>query len=380
MNKSTSGCEKLREAREARGLSQSDLATGVGLTRQSVNAIETGRATPGVDVALRIAAFLESSVEALFQPSTSAEDAPRLATEPSEPAPPGSRVALSQIDGRWVSYPLSRSSCAHPADGVVRRLRGRRAEVEPLTSELGAAENVVLMGCAAALGLLTERLNLQRGRGRFLWIPCSSTAALGALGKRHVHVAGVHLVDPRTGEENLPDVQRHSGHGARTVITLARWQVGIVLAKGNPHGLHTIADLLRPARRGTSPLRLVVREKGSGVRRLFERELARAGVSEAAIFEHASLARGHLEVAQAVAMGAADAGLATRDAALAYDLDFVPLFEERYDLALPKATLEDARLVRLFDTLTSAAFRRDLTALGYDARSAGDRIADVLAA
>jgi molybdate-binding protein len=213
-----------------------------------------------------------------------------------------------------------------------------------------------------------------------LWVFCSSTVALGALGRRHTHVAGVHLVDPRTGEENLPDVQRHSGHGARAVITLARWQVGILVEKGNPQALRGIADLFRAPRRGVRPLRLTVREKGSGVRRLFDHELGQTGASEATLLAQASLARGHLEVAQAIAMGAADAGLATRDAALAYDLDFIPVSEERYDLALPKAALDDARLQRLFDTLTSAAFRRDLTALGYDARSAGDRLADVLAA
>ena len=78
------------------------------------------------------------------------------------------------------------------------------------------------MGCAAALGLLAERLNQRAGRGRFLWFPCSSTEALSALARQHAHVAGVHLADPRSGEQNLPDVQRHSGKGTRAIVTLAR--------------------------------------------------------------------------------------------------------------------------------------------------------------
>lgn len=379
MGKAKAGCVRLRDAREGRELSQSDLAAAVGLTRQSINAIETGRSTPGVDVALRIAAFLGQPVEDLFQAASRSKN---LSTEPSSvPSAMGDRVALAQLDGRWVSYPLKRSLCGHAADGIVRKVRGKDVYVEPLAAAHTTSENVVLMGCAAALGLLAERLNRGPGRGRFLWIPSSSTAALGALAKRHTHVAGVHLVDPRTGQENLPDVQRSSGRGLRAVITLARWEVGLVVAKGNPQRLRSVAQLFRPrGRRKHEALRLITREKGAGVRRILEQELARAGVSDEGILSRAGLASGHLEVAQAIAMGIADAGLATRDAALAYDLDFVPVSEERYDLALPKELLNDVRMQRLFDTLTSIAFRRDLTALGYDARPAGNRVGEVRAA
>lgn len=385
--------EPLRKAREACGLLQSELAAAVGLTRQSINAIETGRTTPGVDVALRIAAILAAPVEELFQPPSATGC---LRADAAAPLPaPGGRVALAQLNGRFVAYPLQHALFGRAADGIVRRRGPRGADIEPLASERPATENVVLMGCAAALGLLAERLNLRPGRGRFLWFPSSSVDALAALARQHAHVAGVHLVDPQTGEANLPDVQRYSGPGARALVTLARWEVGLVVAKGNPQRLRSIDQLVqrvhlrRPVRPGRpsqrsrreeAGLRLVAREKGSGARRLFERELERAGAPASAILATARLARGHMEVAQAIALGAADAGLATRDVALAYDLDFVPVSEERYDLTLPTAGLGDARLQRLFDALTSAAFRRDLTALGYDARPAGDRVGEVQAA
>lgn len=378
MSQTPAGCERLREAREGSGLSQSELAAAVGLTRQSIHAIETGRTRPGVDVALRIAALLGCSVEELFRAVLPS----RLSAEASGPLlTTGERVALARLDGRWVSYPLKRGLSGQAADGIVRRVRRASVEIEPLCADAAAADNVVVMGCAAALGLLAERLNRRPGQGRYLWVPASSTVALQGLAKRQAHVAGVHLIDPRTGEENLPDVQRESGPGSRAVITLARWEVGLVVQKGNPQRLRSIEQLARPrSSRRSVPLRLVARERGSGARRLLEQELGRVGASGTRVLAQARQVSGHLEVAQAIAMGAADAGLATRDAALAYDLDFIAISEERYDLVLPQAALDDARLQRLLDTLTSVAFRRELTALGYDARPAGIRVADLQAA
>jgi molybdate-binding protein len=85
-------------------------------------------------------------------------------------------------------------------------------------------------------------------------------------------------------------------------------------------------------------------------------------------------------VAHAIAIGAGDVGIATRDAALAFGLDFVPLAEERYDLVVSRAELADPRMQRLLDTMTTAAFRRELVALGYDVRACGDRVAELGAA
>src|SRR5690606_9193235 len=90
-------------------------------------------------------------------------------------------------------------------------------------------------------------------------------------------------------------------------------------------------------------------------------------------------ARGHFDVARLVALGVADTGVATRDAALAFGLAFVPLTTERFDLAVPASTLRDERLQRMFGVLTSGAFRRELESLGYEASAAGERVAEVAA-
>lgn len=361
---------RVRERREELRMSQAELAHAVSLSRQSVSAIETERATPSVAVALSLATALDSSVEDLFADG----DVDRVFR--AEPAwePVAGRVALAEIGGRWVCYPLARSGMRLCADGVGGRIAPGQVKGRALRSNAEAQENVALLGCAAALGLLADRLNSRPGRGRFLWLGGSSTRALRALARRHTLVAGVHLVDPRTGEANVTDVRRHVGAEPVVLVTLARWEVGLVIARGNPKCLSGIADL---GRRG---VRLVTREEGSGARRLLERELERAGLSRDLAKRAPVRAIGHLEVAHAVSLGAADLGVATRDAAIAFGLGFVPLAEERYDLAMPVPGLEDARLLRLLDVMTSGEFRRELACLGYDASASGDRVAEIHAA
>lgn len=360
----------VKQRRERLGLSQVALAAAAQLSRQSITAIETGRAVPGVDVALRLARALECRVEDLFGESRAAES---LLAEPYRRGTTG-RVALARIAGRFVAYELRAGDLRTAADGLVTATKGDRVTVEPLRPLAELAETVVVMGCAPALGLVCDRLNRGTSAGRYVWLSGSSTAALTALGKAQTHVAGVHLVDPRTGDANVADVRRLAGTEPLVLITLARWEAGIVLASGNPKRVRSAGDL---ARRG---VRLAAREVGSGARRLLDQELKKAGVSLDVARSAALEAHGQLEVAQAVALGAADAGIATRDAALAFGLDFVPLAEERYDLALPLALSTEPHLERWFDALGSAAVRRELDSLGYDVSQAGTRVAEVHAA
>lgn len=374
---STSAPNQVRERREARGLSQVALAERVRLSRQSLGAIEAGRATPAVDVALRLAAALDCRVEELFGASGSTQllqaesDAPPSSTG----GPPASqRVALARVADRWVSYPLEGDALSHAADGLsVSRGRGGRVDIDPLRTPAELEENVVLMGCANGLGLLAARLNARRGSGRFLWFSRSSTAALKALAAHRCHLAGVHLSDPRTGEPDVAEVRRLSPGEPTVLVTLARWEAGLVVRADASRPIRSAADL---GRRG---LRLVGREQGAGAQRLLEATLRRQGLPVEGARRPQLVAAGHLDVARAVSLGLADTGVATRDAAMAFGLGFIPLAEERYDLALPRAGLADPRLQRLLDVLVSQELRRELSAVGYDVRPTGQQVAEVQA-
>jgi molybdate-binding protein len=125
-------------------------------------------------------------------------------------------------------------------------------------------------------------------------------------------------------------------------------------------------------------VRFVNREPGAGARRLLDRLLRKARVPASAVKGYDRTLGGHLQVAQAVAMGAADAGVVARSAAVAHGLDFVPLSEERFDLVFPKEWAADARATALVETLESRAFRRELLSLGgYDARRSGHVVTEL---
>ncbi len=359
----------MRELREARGLSQTDLAARAGLSRQSLGAIEAGRATPGVDVALCLGRVLGCRVETLFEADEPARV--RLSLEPAERSATG-RVALAQIDGRWVSHVLEHHGLGSSADALISEAPG--SDVHLLRPLSDCRANFVIMGCAPALGLLADRLNARPGPGRFLSFVRGSTRALDALGRHQAHVAGVHLVDGRTGEANVPDVRRHVHGRSVVLITLARWEAGLLVAPGNPRRIRGAGDLARPE------LRVALREAGSGARRLFDLEAARAGVAFPVAPAQAVHVTGHLEVAHAISIGAADLGIATRDAALAFGLDFISVAEERYDLVVPTEGLDDPRLVRLLDLMVAAPLRHEFASLGYDIGSSGERVAEIHAA
>jgi putative molybdopterin biosynthesis protein len=358
---------RVRERREALGLSQAELASSCGLSRQSIGAIEAARATPSVEVALRLARALETQVETLF--SSTSEEA-ELSVETFDSSP-GRRAMLVHVGGRWLAHPLSAASSVRSADALLPKVRHKRATAELLRSPSECRENVLVLGCAPALGLLCDRLNARGSSGRFLWFSESSTRALSALAGARAHVAGVHLMDDRTGEPNLSDVRRSLAGRAADVITLGRWEAGLVCRTNDAKAVKRPADL---GRRG---VRIALREKGSGARRLLDRVLDREGISEARAFAGSVESGGQLEVAQAVAMGAADVGVATRDAALAFGLSFHSLAEERYDLVLARDDRDDPRLLRLLDMLTAAPMRRELAALGYDVSETGSRVAEL---
>ena len=60
---------RVRERRTERGLSQRDIAAALGVSRQTVIAIETGQYSPSLPLAFRIAKFFDSTVDEMFDAS-----------------------------------------------------------------------------------------------------------------------------------------------------------------------------------------------------------------------------------------------------------------------------------------------------------------------
>jgi molybdate-binding protein/DNA-binding XRE family transcriptional regulator len=349
---------RVRSRREQLELPQQELAAIVGVSRQALGAIEAGRSVPSVDVAVRIASALGVTVEALF-----GKDGSWSVPLDRHHGTLAGRCVVAMCQGRWIAHALGDREHDVACDGVATP--GRR-RIKLLRPPAVARENVLVMGCAPALGILGDRLNTERGPGRFVWLPHRSSLGLDALVAGRTHIAGLHLTDDQGREANATRVRRLPSWMKITLITLGHWEVGLLVAKGNPKRILRAADL---ARRG---IRLVNRERGASPRRVLERRLESEGAMP---LQDKLTVNGHREVARVIAAGAADVGPGVRDVAIAFHLDFVPFVEERFDLALPTEMLSAPEVRRLLDLLTSTRARAELSALGYDVRETGNQVA-----
>jgi len=364
----------IRQARQARGLDQQELAERIGLSRQALSAIESGGATPSTAVALRLSAVLDRPVDRLFwlEPRrATAEVALAQAARTVRRGRGPRRLVLGEVEGRRVGHPLAEEDFAL-ADGLLPH-GGGGGRVQLLRAPEDVAENVLVSGCDPAIALLAARLADRHPGRRLAWIDASSLAALGALARGEVHVAGAHLEDEASGEFNVAFVRRLFPRRRMTLVNLARWEEGLLVRRADRRRIKGVVDL---ARRG---VRLINREPGSGARALLDRALERARVPRASVEGYRTVAQGHAAVARSIAAGGADVGVATRAAARLCDLHFVPLSEERFDLVFPTESQADPRVARLLETLDSPAFRAELGTLeGYATRQSGHRIAEVM--
>jgi molybdate-binding protein/DNA-binding XRE family transcriptional regulator len=400
---------RLRLARQARGLSQQQLAGVAGVTRQAVSAVESGHSDPSLRVALGLARALGMTIEELFGPGDLGD--PVLAQPVAAVSGPGSRVALATVGDKFVALPLHADMAARlgfgPAGGLVAGPPPTTAGMPPGGQEpwnlvpvrpIGPPRpTVVVAGCDPALPLLETPLALLDPPLAFAWWPCGSGEALRLAAAGLVHAAGVHRVGPAGSPSpagspgpaespgpagspvpaGSPGPARTSGRPADTeaaadipggaeVVGFASWREGLVVRPGTQvRGLDDVA------RQG---LRLVNREPGAQARTLLDRERLRLRLDPAELPGYDSRAAGHLQVAAAIAGGLADAGVSSEPAALAYGLDFIPLAEERFDLLLPAKHAASREVQGLLKVLTSPWLLAQIASLpGYDAERCGER-------
>lgn len=374
---------RLQEVRMARGFSQAQLAANAGITRQAVYAIEANQYLPTTAVALRLAGTLQCRVEDLFNLLARGEEIEGECVYGNarfEPHRTRQRMKIAQIGERIVARPVAdlgeTLSAIVPADGVCEARPGslgrRRKQGVPVTVRLwrewaAIQQGIWVAGCDPAIYLAGEYLRRRQGQASVVGWLSGSAAAVDALRQGEVHVAGVHLVDHKTGEANLPYLRRHVKGEDLTVVTFASWEQGWIVRPGNPSGLRDAGDLAKKS------LRLVNREAGAGARQLLDHLMTKAGVRGDQITGYDQIVPSHLAVARSVAESLADVGVGTRSAANAFGLDFMPLREERYDLVMFTRVLRaHPSLAALLDTIVSRAFRTEMEALGgYDTSETG---------
>ena len=217
-----------------------------------------------------------------------------------------------------------------------------------------------------ALELLSEYLE-NAGTGiKLVAIPIGSLDGLIALRQGFCQMTGCHLYDPEDGVYNSSYVRHFFPGQPMHLVTLAYRLQGLLVPQGNPKHIQGVGDLVR------DDVSVVNRKPGSGTRLWLDQQLKSIGISSDEIFGYDHEVSTHSAVAEVVKEGEADVGLAVFAAARQNRLDFIPLFEERFDFVIPADDFQNELLLPILDHLNSSQFKREFTQLGgYDSHDTG---------
>jgi molybdate-binding protein/DNA-binding XRE family transcriptional regulator len=357
----------LQEIRTGRGLSAADLARRIGVSRQTIYAIEDGSFVPNTAVALQLSRVLDVNVEEIFSIAEERAAEPVSADLlPGNFAAKGQLAQVCRVNERVVAVPTSfLPAYLPPADGVVESRTRSGVSIKLAVGLPGAGERLLIAGCDPALSLLHNAL--AASKIEIITVPSSSHRALQWLKQGRIHAAGSHLRDGTSGDYNVPIIRRLLPESSVRVVTFATWEQGLVVAHGNPKGIRSIADL------ASRNVTFINREKGSGSRDWLDKGLYEFGIPPKRIRGYDSIAQGHFAAAYTVASGSADSCIAPRSACLTFGLTFIPLAVERFDLSFSRASLELPAARAVLDLLSRSTLRKKLQCIaGYDTTHTGD--------
>lgn len=280
------------------------------------------------------------------------------------------RVRMGAVGGRLMASPLSRGSGVvssfMKADGILevpQGLEGYEAGEEVTLRLLSPMEKlrntlVVIGSHDPLLDELADMLHLGDPR---LYMSSSHVGSMGgimAIRRGEAHMAGCHLLDTADGTYNRSFIRKYFPKGDVKLVSCVGRQQGLMVARGNPLNICSFADISRQG------IRYVNRQKGSGTRILTDYLCSREKVEPSDVYGYTREELTHTSVAAQIACGSADVGMGIYSAAKLYDLDFIPICIEEYDLIIPDHAWDSPMVQQLLIILRSDAFREKILSMG----------------
>lgn len=280
------------------------------------------------------------------------------------------RVRMGAVGGRLMASPLSRGSGVvssfMKADGILevpQGLEGYEAGEEVTLRLLSPMEKlrntlVVIGSHDPLLDELADMLHLGDPR---LYMSSSHVGSMGgimAIRRGEAHMAGCHLLDTADGTYNRSFIKKYFPKGDVKLVSCVGRQQGLMVARGNPLNICSFADISRQG------IRYVNRQKGSGTRILTDYLCSREKVEPSDVYSYTREELTHTSVAAQIACGSADVGMGIYSAAKLYDLDFIPICIEEYDLIIPDHAWDSPMVQQLLTILRSDAFREKILSMG----------------
>ncbi len=280
------------------------------------------------------------------------------------------RVRMGEVGGKLTASPLSRGagvvSSFMKADGILEVPQGtegyeagEEVQVRLLSTPEKLQNTLVVIGSHDPL--LDEVADMMHRADPTFFMSSSHVGSMGgimAIRRGEAHAGGCHLLDTETGVYNLSFLKKYFPNGGIRLVRCVGRQQGLMLAKGNPLDIKGFADIAK------NGVRYVNRQKGSGTRVLMDYLCEQYAVNVSDIYGYEREELTHTSVAAQIANGSADAGMGIYSAAQLYDLDFLPICIEEYDLIIPDHAWETPVVQQLIATLKSPAFREKMLAMG----------------
>jgi putative molybdopterin biosynthesis protein len=274
-------------------------------------------------------------------------------------------VGLVQGQARLTAYPMGKGSGSvtafSGADGFITIDQhteivdaGSTVSVQLLGQKLEPADLVIIGSHCVGLDMLVGKLLRKGIRAKALYV--GSMGGLAATKRGECDIAGIHLMDPKTGEYN-----RHLLTETLALVPGYGRMQGIVYRLGDTRFDGKSAEEAIRAALQDPDCTLVNRNTGSGTRIIIDKLLGDRRPPGYGI-----QTKSHNAVAAAVSQGRADWGVAINTIADPYGLGFIPLQAEHYDFVVPKARLERPAVRMFCELLEDVAVRQQLSVLGFD--------------
>lgn len=280
------------------------------------------------------------------------------------------RVRLGYVNQKLIATPLNRGagvvSSFMKADGILEIPQNREGfeagsgvSVRLLRSREELKNTLVVIGSHDPL--LDEISDIIHGENPEISMSSSHVGSMGgimAIKRGEAHAAGIHLLSEPDGSYNTAYINKYFPQGGVSLVECVGRIQGLMIAKGNPKNINGLEAVARPE------INYVNRQKGSGTRILLDWLLKKSAIDSQKIYGYEREENTHTSVAAQIAEGGADVGLGIFSAAKMYDLDFIPICTEQYELLIPDYAMDTPLIQKLLEVLKSRQFARRITEMG----------------
>ena len=276
---------------------------------------------------------------------------------------------LGYIGDKYITFPVKTEDCAKKdltidgyltlPENVERFSAGSSLNVE-LCRPLEEIDNqlIIIGSHDPLLDVVSNFLTKNNSNYTLTAAHVGSMGGLLAVRKGETHLAGIHLLNEKDGSYNESFVRKQFREGGVRVVECVGRVQGIMVPKGNPKKILSVKAL------ANENIRYINRQKGSGTRILFDYLLKKHHIEKNMIhgYEHEEFT--HTEVASQISQGLADAGMGIHSAAKMYDLDFIPIWNEQYDLLIPDNVWDSPMVQEFISVIKSEEFLGELCKMG----------------